>query len=154
MGLGFYLLSLKDVSMNGTLGSFSKVARRGELTRLCSSIVRCHPPYIESSSALGTRVTPTPLEQKIGIRIFIVGGRETRWECRSYANSWLVERYFWLTFKVMGIEMFISSSSFSSILSLGIKAIKPCNVCFSSKLFIRLMFWIQDSSSFLKDTFF
>lgn len=49
MGLGFYLLSLKDVSMNGTLGSFSKVARRGELTRLCSSIVRCHPPYIESS---------------------------------------------------------------------------------------------------------
>lgn len=60
--------------MNGTLGSFSKVARRGELTRLCS----LYAAIRLTLRALGTRVTPTPLEQKIGIRIFIVGGRETR----------------------------------------------------------------------------
>lgn len=51
----------------------------------------CHPPH--SSSALGTRVTPTPLEQKVYSNIY--SGRERNIEnVGRYANSWLVERYF------------------------------------------------------------
>lgn len=63
--------------------------------------------------ALGTRVTPTPLEQKVYSNIY--SGRERNIEnVGRYANSWLVERYFWLTFKVMGIEVYLFFLFFNS----------------------------------------
>lgn len=82
-------LNLKDVSMNGTgVCFFDRFRNVCSLVRLCSSIIGAIRLI-----ALGTRVTPTPLEQKVYSNIY--SGRERNIEnVGRYANSWLVERYF------------------------------------------------------------
>lgn len=79
-------LNLKDVSMNGTgVCFFDRFRNVCSLVRLCSSIIGAIRLI-----ALGTRVTPTPLEQKVYSNIYSGRERETlRMSVGMLIRGWL-----------------------------------------------------------------